>query len=77
MAILFDLNETFLLQELKSAREAIALMEVEEHPDSSGLVPGSRAAAAANDMKRAVENGDREMAELRAILARKGPGVAR
>ena len=52
-------------------------MEVEEHPDSSGLVPGSRAAAAANDMKRAVENGDREMAELRAILARKGTGVAR
>ena len=47
-------------------------MEVEEHPDSTGLVPGSRAAAAANDMKRAAETADRDMAELRAILARKG-----
>ena len=47
-------------------------MEEEEAPDSWGLVPGSRAAAAAIDMKQAVESGEREMTELRAMLARKG-----
>ena len=50
-------------------------MEREEGTDGWNVVPGSRSAAAASDLRHAVETGEREMAELRAIVARKGKGV--
>ena len=50
-------------------------MEREEGTDGWNVVPGSRSAAAASDLRHAVETGEREMAELRAIVARKGKSV--
>lgn len=62
-----------VLQELKTAKEAVAQLENgEDGSEPWNRFPGSRLVAAASDMREAVETGERELAELRAIVTRKG-----
>lgn len=65
-----------LMVELKTAKES--LIQLEDREDSSepwNRFPGSRSVTATSDMRQAVETGERELAELRAIVTRKESAV--
>jgi Kinesin motor domain len=65
-----------LMVELKTAKEAVAQLENgEDGSEPWNRFPGSRSVAAASDMREAVEKGERELADLRAIVTRKEAAV--
>lgn len=59
-------------QELKSSQEAVTMLQREEEADPWNRAMGSRSAAAASDMRDAIETGERELVELRTMVIRKG-----
>ena len=59
-------------QELKSSQEAVTMLQREEESDPWNRAMGSRSAAAASDMRDAIETGERELVELRTMVIRKG-----
>ena len=59
-------------QELKSSQEAVTMLQREEESDPWNRAMGSRSAAAASDMRAAIETGERELVELRTMVIRKG-----
>ena len=60
------------MQELKSAQEVVSMLQRDEESDPWNRTLGSRSAAAASDMRDAMETGERELVELRAMVTRKG-----
>ena len=70
LVVSVSLNLRF--QELKCAKEAFSHLEVEEGGEDWNMVRGSRSAAAASDLRQALETAERELVELRAMVARKG-----
>jgi hypothetical protein len=66
-----------LMVELKCTKDSLATYETDDRIDSWNDHPGSRSVAANSDLREALESGEREMAELRAMIARKETALDR